>query len=181
MKKTLLLVLILFIVGCDQIDEIKENASTSKSYKGLKKLCKNDPKLVVCTSNIKRDYLGSSIDDIFYYMKDESKDGFGIYRPKDDINNEFFYMKRDENQYRYGDCEDYAISFIEDLVNKGLIENNSIQWMFGTVNGDYHAWIILSKNGKKYIFDTFKYHYGEELSIAYSEDKYLEIETMITY
>jgi predicted transglutaminase-like cysteine proteinase len=94
---------------------------------------------------------------------------------KSDFADSYNYMYPDANGIKYGDCEDYVISFIEDnLQNQNINPTVIVMWKYRKVNGDYHAWVEIKGELNTYIFDTY-YLYSYPKNKAYIEKNYEEL------
>ena len=95
-------------------------------------------------------YQEPNIQDIISYAEGLFTDNY-IYQ-KDSETESYDYMS--DSPMR-GDCDDLVITLLEDLISIGYVDNGQAKWVFGVINGERHAWLLITKEEETYIFDTY--------------------------
>lgn len=142
----LLVILTIFTLnGCSTNKSISEDA--------FKVMC-SEYELAICDDFEGDDYHERSIEDIQAYAKYLFQFKYVYTSDPDDGKDHYDYM---DDYPMKGDCEDLVITFLENLVVHGMV--NDTEWVFGTVNGITHAWLLITVNEDTYLFDTYN-RYG---------------------
>ena len=164
--KTFLLVLafipLTFITnGCDIRDLYYSNISEE-----VDKMC-DKYELHICGELEKPEYTPTRYLSIRNYIAGMD------YHYKYDDGDSYDYMLGD---YKYGDCEDYTITLMEDMLMLGMIDN--AKWMYGQYGDTYHAWLLTTIEGTEYIIDTYY-----RLGVPYEDvrHRYNELRTVMEF
>lgn len=167
--------LVLNINGCS-VDEITEDFSDINAEKEWMVMC-NQYTLFVCGDNVSlKDKPAVDIEEVISY-------DYGINVYKEDDTDHYDYLGSGVNTVLEGDCEDFAITFVENNLREGNIKPGEVKILFGRLkSGSYHVWAVVKKNGEEHIFDTNGY-YGEPLEEAYAnmELEYRELKILYRY
>lgn len=170
------LFMILLLNGCTVIEKIEESLSDNNAESEWSSMCHRYD-LFVCGDDIQTRYKATvGIEEVILF-------NYGIFEYKKDNSDEYDYLTADSNSMMYGDCEDFAITFMENNIVEGNLREGEGRIVFGRLkNGDYHMWAIVTKNGTEYIFDT-NGHYGDLLQDAYSNEVfgYRELATLYNF
>ena len=152
MYKALLLA-VLFLVGCGEQE--REATIEENSFSGFYTLCTNE-ELYICGDDVPiDDYNGAGLYDLILY----SIDNMNTFEYTPDNFNEFIYMNENPKK---GDCEDWALTFIEDNIRNGNLL--SAKLIVGKLGEDYHAWVKVGN----VVFDNNRPH-GTNVIDAYKE------------
>ncbi|MCH9692890.1 MAG: transglutaminase-like domain-containing protein [Gammaproteobacteria bacterium] len=82
---------------------------------------------------------------------------------------ELWQTSREAFFYKRGDCEDHAIALADWLIEMG----EDARVVAGEFDGEGHAWVILFKEGKQYLFEATDKRPGmRRLSLASMHPKY---------
>ena len=164
-----------YFSGCS-VENIEEEFNNYNAKKEWNTMC-NKYQLYICGDDIPLGHKENpTIEDVISY-------NWGNFVYKKDDKNNYDYLGRDPNKLMEGDCEDFAITFTENNLREGNIEPHEIKIEFGKMgDGDYHVWVIVTKNETEYIFDTFQ-HYGEIFSTVKKDypEGYNVLETLYSY
>lgn len=155
----------IFLLGCSPVDSNKTVSSNA-----FDELC-SKYELHICSDFEPPAYQAPTIEDIKSFSIDLFSGNY-IYT-KDTELESYDYMSGNPLK---GDCDDVVITLLEDLIEAGYVDNGQSKWMFGTVNGETHSWLLLTIDSMTYIFDT--YHLFGAL---YSEVSEEYIEEFIVY
>ncbi len=150
-----LLILSLLLAGCS----IEDHYTKNKADKAFDSMCERQT-LYICGDDVKINHYNTSGVKALYNFE-YLADGKDIYT---------YIYSDDEGIYR-GDCEDYVITFIEDNIVGGYIDN--AKWVIGEFEGRTHAWAIVDDN----LYDT-AFITGIPSEIAYSKFNYKRIGTV---
>lgn len=167
MKKILLAItLALTLNGCD-IETFFKKIHVKEEFKSL---C-NRYELAICGEKKIPEYNNADIYEVEAVSYDII---FEYVREKDD---KYDYM---ESAPHRGDCEDWTITFIENNLRLGNFDRGEVKWISGKLNGNGHAWTLVTKNGKTILFDN-GYTYGIPKDVAYNERGYNQMITVYSY
>ncbi len=171
--------LLLATNGCSVIDALEERATKNKSERAFDSMC-NRYDLAICGDDVPViEYSYADIDDVIMYSYNKFySDSEYVY--KYDSGEKYDYMFVDENNEMHGDCEDWVITFIEDCIRNGLFKRGEVEWVFGELGGNGHAWAIVTKDGEQYLFDN-GFKTGIELATAYGSDQLDYEEMFVVY
>jgi len=183
LKRIYLIIITAFLFSGCGVQDIKDHFYEDDAKNKLSKLCKREvnSNLVVCNNNNtpepSRDLTIEEFREIAYSYLDGNH-----YKYKaDEKNNDIYsYMRPDPDGIMRGDCEDFVIMIIQKMVMDGSIKKDSVKWIYGKAIGDYHAWSIITIEGKEYVFDTVSW-FGMPLQEAYEKGDYREIATLFKY
>lgn len=81
---------------------------------------------------------------------------------------EMWQTSREAFYYKRGDCEDHALALADWLIEMG----EDARVVSGKYEGQGHAWVILFKEGKQYLFEATDKRPGLRLSLASMHPKY---------
>ena len=173
--KALLLISLLFLQGCGVEDYFDGTDSVSK----FNDMCSRSA-LYICDYNVtKVDTKNVGIEAIYDYI-----DNYLLYDdtfvPTLDNGDKFNYLIPGEDGVRRGDCEDFAITILEDNIVNGNIAKGEAKLVKGYLNGSGHVWLELIKEGTVYIFDTNNY-LGNTKEDAFFASQYRHIRTLYSY
>jgi len=197
-----LLILVIFLNGCGPLEQIENKYSKVQAKKEFKKMCKRDSgqDLLICGSKQKTIYKSEysfleykyPSDNDEYISQYQLEDVFAIFsytldtfnatvfKYRSDKDDRYEYMLPNSQGLKKGDCEDYVITFIENCIEKGLIQRGEVKWVFGRADGVLHSWAIVTKNNKDFVFDTY-YPFGISKELAYSNASYEKIFILYSY
>ena len=141
----------------------KEEQCYSVIEDEVDKLCSKYD-LYICGDIDKPPYSVTTYEEIREYLSSNN------YRYVSDTCPESYeYMAGDVKR---GDCEDYVITVMEDLLMLGYISN--ARWMYGKYDEHiYHAWLLVNIGSVTYVFDSY-YPLGRpyvEIKYMYNEMK----------
>ncbi len=157
MKQILLILSILILNGCST----EEQATKSNAKSEFQSMC-DRYELAIC---------GDDVEVLTY----DSSTSYGYLW-------EFEYVSDKTDSYDYltepyrGDCEDFAITFLENSIRKGAVEDGTAELILGKVDGKYHTWLIIGDE----LFDT-QYRIGIEVDIAYANNEYKRLSSLYRY
>lgn len=131
----------------------------------------SDYDLYICGDFKPPTYVNATMDDIQEYSEGLFL-GKYVYK-KDTVEEGYDYMSGSPLQ---GDCDDVVITLLEDLISVGYVDNGQAVWTFGVIDGERHAWLLITKEEETYVFDT--YHlYGA----PYDDVKHMYKEEFVVY
>ena len=178
--RILLMALSLFVSGCDTSDTLSANTAE----KQFQSMCDRS-ELYICGDSVDvKIYNNSSVYDLIEYANN-NLNSYYDYRYTTDmqeysVDDYYTYMNPKSDWVKYGDCEDYAITFIEDNIINGNIDYGDAEMMFGRTQYGYHMWAIINKDGESYVFDTYNPN-GSLKSKAYVDKKYKEVKVIYSF
>jgi len=141
----------LLLVGCGSEQTVQQT-----STKAFNDMCQRE-ELFICGDDIpKDDYNGANIYDLMLYSYDEM--------------DQYTYVSEDVNSYDYmqpgirgGDCDDFAITFMEDNIINGNLK--AAQLVVGWYINGWHMWVQVGN----VIFDS-DHKYGTNVLDDYEPD-----------
>lgn len=172
-----LLIVLLFLTGCS----FEEEATKNQAYSQFSSLC-NRQDLTICKNgSAVQEEVGSIFDlKVYTYNRFNTES----YRYKTDKENygvaDLYVYMSNTREISYGDCEDYAITFVEDNINNGNIGKGEASIIFGETEEGYHVWVSVIKEEERYLFDTY-FIFGILQEEAYNAKEYRSMFTLYTY
>jgi len=148
MKSILIICLIMVLSGCQTSKDVSGDA--------LAEMC-NQYELAICGDLQGDTYVDTSMEDIVLYTRNNFSYNQYIYTS--DIQDGKDYYDYMYDTPMRGDCEDYVITLMENLILLGMIGNGQAKWVFGKVGDINHAWLLVKKGDDEFLFDTYN-RYG---------------------
>jgi len=159
--KTILLIMLLFLNGCS-LDEY----FTKKKARGeFNSMC-HRYELIICEDDVNQ--LPYDEGNYYAYLFN--------FKYKKDNSDSYDYLTPDDEGITRGDCEDFAITFLENSIRNGSVKKGTAELILGKLNGVYHTWLIIDGE----LFDT-QYLVGIEIDIAYMDNKYERLSSLYRY
>ena len=144
-----------FVVGCS----VQKEYTQASAQSDMESLC-NRYELAMCGDIEIPEYTGAVLEEII----EVSESYAFVY--KADEENRFDYL---EGDIREGDCEDFAITFIEENLRIGNFKKGSVRMVVGKEGSErlLHMWAEITLGDVVFVVDTI-YSKGIEAEDAYS-------------
>ena len=171
------------LTGCSVVDDIQDYYTEEKAEDAFKELCSRE-ELVICGNEV---FISpdsnATIPDIIENTLEFFNEGVTYLYEDDNVQygrDYYAYMYFRDNGIRYGDCEDFTITFLEDNIRNGNIQKGEAEWVIGEYGGETHAWSVITKDEEVYLFDNI-FPQGILISKAYTDEPYEEMAVIYRY